>query len=1377
MKFIYWNIRGIANSPSRLALKKLILSNKPDFVFISEPWMPFENFPFLWLHRLGFKLFSRNNRENLHPNLWCFCLSSYTPSILDTDDQHVSFSIKINNLDFFFAAIYASTSNIRRQYLWQKLNYLQTSNPAPWCFIGDFNTILGAHEHLGSFSPARPPMLDFQNWTDNFDLIHIPTRGAAFTWNNGRIGRRHTKRRLDRSVCNQLLLDSSSSVSCSTLVKTRSDHYPLLLEIKTDEVQFASSFKFLKAWTLHKDCKAFINDAWNENIVGCPMYVLTNKLKALKNKLKIWNKDVFGNIHSYVTEAEQGLQDIQHQIHLNGHNDVLMQDEKNAQLNLDDALKRQEIFWQEKARVNWQANGDRNTKYFHRVTKIKNKTKIISTIRNNDEIISDPHRISEHIVDYYQNLFFSTNSFLQEQLLVEEVIPKMIDDTTNNLLIMSPSELEVKNAVFGLNPDGAPGPDGFGACFYQTYWEIIKKDVLAAVLQFFQSGWLPPNYNSNTLILIPKSSNADSIDQYRPIALANFKFKIITKVLADRLSQILPNLISKEQRGFIRGRNIKDCIALTSEAINVLDTRCFGGNLALKIDVSKAFDTLSWEFLINVLKGFGFHNTFCFWIGSILQSANISVSINGSHEGHFKCNRGVRQGDPLSPLLFCIAEEVLSRGISNLVDEGKVYLIKASRHANIPSHCFYADDLMVFCKGKFSSLQALKDLFTRYANSSGQVINLNKSSIYAGGVSDARMNQMVQLLGFSIGSLPFTYLGAPIFKGKPKKIHFQHIADKVNLKLANWKASLLSIAGRVQLVKSVVQSMLIHTMSIYSWPVSLLRDLERSIKNFIWSRDVSKRKMVTVAWKKICTDYDEGGLGLRSLVTLNSASNLKICWDLMQSNEQWAEVLRSRVIRDSSCIQHHIFSSIWSGAKVEFWNILDNTNWLVGDGQSINCWLDNWCGEILAQSLNINTNQLNNLPRKLSNFIHNRQWKFPNEILSQFPNLETLAAQINIPNQHNRDTLVWKHTTNGVLSLKDAYKFKKGIFTKVPWAKLIWSADIPPSKSLLVWRLMLDKVPTDDILTIRGCHLPSMCSLCSSCAETSIHLFFECTYALNLWRWLASIINYNFNFQNKEEIWNICNNSWNPQCKTVITASIINICNGIWYARNQLRFQNKRIPWKSTLASIASCTALSGNLSKSVAFANVSNFMLLRKFNVKLNPPRAPKVIEVIWQPPLPNWTKCNTNGSTNGNQSSCGGIFRNSKSDFLICFGENTGLGNALHAELSGAMRAIELANTFQWKNLWLEADSELVVKAFKNPYLVPWRLKNRWMNCLQLTLSMNFVITHIYREGNQCADTLASIGFNVAHLTVWNVLPDCVRAEFVKNRLGLPNFRFVPF
>lgn len=257
---------------------------------------------------------------------------------------------------------------------------------------------------------------------------------------------------------------------------------------------------------------------------------------------------------------------------------------------------------------------------------------------------------------------------------------------------------------------------------------------------------------------------------------------------------------------------------------------------------------------------------------------------------------------------------------------------------------------------------------------------------------------------------------------------------------------------------------------------------------------------------------------------------------------------------------------------------------------------------------------------------------------------------------------------------------------------------------------------------------------------------------------MASIFNCNLNFQTKEDIWNICNGSWNPQCKVVVTVALINLINNIWFARNQIRFQNKKIPWKSLIASITSNVALYGNLSKKVASPNIANFVILKKFNVYLHPRGAPNIIEVIWRPPPIRWVTCNTNGSSNGNLSSCGGIFRNCKADHMICFGENTGVGDSLHAELSGAMRAIELANTHYLTNLWLEVDSEVVVSAFKNQSIVPWHLRNRWLNCLQLTSSMNFLASRIYREGNVCADSFASLGADVANLTVWYNLPMCI-------------------
>jgi len=284
-------------------------------------------------------------------------------------------------------------------------------------------------------------MVDFQNWNDAFDLLHLPTKGALFTWKNGIEGNRFTQRRLDRPICNQSWLDLCSSTSCSSLIRTKSDHYPLLLDFKTVDIPFSSNFKFLKMWALHPDCEDFIANCWQTRVIGCPMFVLTKKLKLLKENLRTWNREVFGNAHQFVREAEQNLHNIQNQLQTVTPTDSLLILEKAAQCELDKALERQECFWQEKAKVSWHLEGDRNTAFFHRITKIKNKTKLIATMRDGENLITERQDISDHVVSYFKNLF-CTNPILQDQSLVEEVIPNLVGENVNVMLTMLPTMMK-----------------------------------------------------------------------------------------------------------------------------------------------------------------------------------------------------------------------------------------------------------------------------------------------------------------------------------------------------------------------------------------------------------------------------------------------------------------------------------------------------------------------------------------------------------------------------------------------------------------------------------------------------------------------------------------------------------------------------------------------------------------------------------------------------------------------------------------------------------------------------------------------------------------------------------------------------------------------
>jgi hypothetical protein len=170
-------------------------------------------------------------------------------------------------------------------------------------------------------------MEEFKSWSDSFNLTHLFTSGAEYTWQNGRGGLRHTEKRLDRAVCNQAWLDLCivSAVSAST--RHRSDHFPLLLEFQLHQVACASSFKFLRMWSMHSGCRQLIADYWSNLVVGSPMHILSTKLKMLKNTLKVWNKNCFGNVNDLVLSAESNLQQVQTQIQQLGHTDSLLDQE------------------------------------------------------------------------------------------------------------------------------------------------------------------------------------------------------------------------------------------------------------------------------------------------------------------------------------------------------------------------------------------------------------------------------------------------------------------------------------------------------------------------------------------------------------------------------------------------------------------------------------------------------------------------------------------------------------------------------------------------------------------------------------------------------------------------------------------------------------------------------------------------------------------------------------------------------------------------------------------------------------------------------------------------------------------------------------------
>lgn len=428
-------------------------------------------------------------------------------------------------------------------------------------------------------------------------------------------------------------------------------------------LKHAVPFKLYKTWVSHEDFRELVRSTWSKSVRGSGMLRLQLKLKSLKQVFRVWNRTIFGDVDRQVRLALDEVNRIQLLMDSYDFSDALYAQDLDAQLLLTKALNHQDMLWKEKARDQNFIHGDRNTSYFHKIAKFRAATKTITLLYDGGTTITEPKDIEQHVLHYFQNIFSIDNNYATRNL-VDNTIPPLVSEEDNTALLCLPLRDEIKAAVFSLNGDGAPGPDGFGGNFFQTFWDIVASDVLQSVQDFFITSNLAPNINSNLIVLIPKVAGAQVMGDFRPIALTNFQFKIITKILADRLSIITMRIISIEQRGFIRGRNISECVLLASEAINVIERRQFGGNVALKVDIKKAFDTLDWNFLIAVLKQFGFAYTFTSWILTILQSARLSILVNGNAVGFFRVPAGCVRGIPF-PLFFFASQRRFLAGLSH----------------------------------------------------------------------------------------------------------------------------------------------------------------------------------------------------------------------------------------------------------------------------------------------------------------------------------------------------------------------------------------------------------------------------------------------------------------------------------------------------------------------------------------------------------------------------------------------------------------------------------------------------------------------------------------------------------------------------------------
>lgn len=326
----------------------------------------------------------------------------------------------------------------------------------------------------------------------------------------------------------------------------------------------------------------------------------------------------------------------------------------------------------------------------------------------------DPNHIHKIFMDYFRKIFTSTKPIITHDML--QVVSNRVDNDMFSYLDAPFTEKEVVDATFQLKGNSAPGPDGMSALFYHKYWDIVGQDIISYTLNILNHGHCLDHINYTYISLIPKISHPSTPSDFRPISLCNVLLKIITKTLANRIKTTLPKIVHEAQSAFLPGRLITDNSLLAFEAFHYIKKKrqSSNGYVGIKLDIAKAYDTLEWDFIEGTLTVMGFPLSIVSTIMNSIRSVSFSVMINGQPTDQFSPQRGIKQGDPLSPYLFILCAEVLSGLITQSKNQGQLYGICIASDAPCITHLLYADDSLLFCKAKHEEALTIYTILSKY---------------------------------------------------------------------------------------------------------------------------------------------------------------------------------------------------------------------------------------------------------------------------------------------------------------------------------------------------------------------------------------------------------------------------------------------------------------------------------------------------------------------------------------------------------------------------------------------------------------------------------------------------------------------------------------
>ncbi|KAK7275172.1 hypothetical protein RIF29_16281 [Crotalaria pallida] len=662
----------------------------------------------------------------------------------------------------------------------------------------------------------------------------------------------------------------------------------------------------------------------------------------------------------------------------------------------------EEAYWFQQSRNKWISMGDQNTRFFHNAAMSRRRRNKINALLNEEgNWIYDSNALRDMAVSYFSKLF-SPNDNINLSLNTEIGFPRL-PPGTESIFNSAVSMEETRKALFSMGNLKAPGSDGVRALFYKSQWELMKHFVHNFVIHAFLNPDCISDVNQTIITLIPKLDHPQRISDFRLISLCNVIYKVVTKVIVNRLKPLMNKIVSNTQTSFVPGRLGIDNVIILKEVVHsIKNLKGRKGFMVVKLDLEKAYDRLRWDFIRETLELVGIPANFINIIMHCISSSSMCVNWQGDLSNVFYPATGIRQGDPLSPYIFVLCMDRLFHLIQDAINSNDWKPLAMGRGGPRISQLFFADDVILVSEASSAQAIVVSNILQRFCEASGQKVSFHKSSVYfSKNVNNERKEEISNILSIPIAHDIGKYLGIPIIHNREVISSYSFIIDKVKRKLSNWKMNSLSFAGRITLAQSCIMSLPCYVMQACVIPASICQE--------------------------------NGGLGFRNLKAVNEAYMMKLAWSLISKPDVlWAKVLSSKykvnnALQVSPSTNSNV-SSLWRGISRAFPKVREGLMWNMANGGTIKFWKDHWLPGVKAIAEIPGVDVLEwcvNYPAV--HYALNGEWDW-DTLKALLPDqLCNLIAGITPPNpEAGNDSVAWMADTSGSFSIRSAYELLRG---------------------------------------------------------------------------------------------------------------------------------------------------------------------------------------------------------------------------------------------------------------------------------------------------------------------------------------------------------------